>query len=133
MTLHKLKKKKDRERWLKKMKHERQLVRNAEEQYNKQIDADVDANKPDLRPIVNPETAKKILLEKNLQLLKKIENEFIDETQKREDWHKELEAEGYSSLKDKFAAIKKKAEQAANTNPVVKQATENIDINLQNT
>ena len=73
-----------------------------------------------IKPIVKDPEAKKKLeeieakktlekLEKNMQVLKALEEEYIKEKEAKKQLNEELEAEGYSTLKEKMKALEDRA------------------------
>lgn len=105
------KKKKIRERTVQQKKAQQRLFNTRRARYEREIVADVVANREKMEPIRNKTHMEKIEehLEKNMEVLKALEQEYITAQATREDVHSRLEAEGYSSLEDKMAALKAKA------------------------
>lgn len=83
--------------------------------YKSQIEADVKDSLGKLSPIRRDTdvAGMKAQLEKNLQILKALEEEYIKGQQSRENLHEELAAEGYNSLEEKMEALRIKAQEIA--------------------
>lgn len=71
--------------------------------------------------VANPEALANI--EKNLQILKALENDWLEKERAKENLQEELEAEGYKTLEEKLEALKTKALERA------KQVSENSEKN----
>lgn len=112
MATKKEQKKKTRERQKHTDKVHRQMKAVKERQRQKELDKEVALHAPRPEPIQNPKRTKEeilLQLERNFQLLKEIEENYIKEQQAKSNLNAELEAEGYTSLDEKVKALKEKA------------------------
>lgn len=105
-------KKKQRELDSKKKVQKRREGLRKQAKYDKQLDKDVRASQDKLMPYVNPEKQKLRVqkqIEQNMQLLKKLEQEYEQEQNARQGINDRLESEGHQTLREKVEAMGKEA------------------------
>lgn len=120
MTTHKQKKKKQREKEVKEKLYKRKMAKLKQDKYDKQIDADVWANKPKLNPYVkdkDPEIIKQ-KIERNLEILKGLEAEQEAEKKARAELNAKLSEKGVTDIKQ---ALKTISEHQINNSEEVKK------------
>lgn len=108
-TLKKQQKEKQRQKADKKKLEQARLADRAEKKADL---ASEKANRRRIKPYRNPqimgtfdrETLRK--LEKNMKLLKNLENEFMEQLKHRQDLNEELEAKGYVTMEEKMNYLK---------------------------
>jgi hypothetical protein len=112
------KKIKERKKKAKERKTQAQLqykrkVRAKDKKRERIIDADVRANRERIDPIVNPETIrlrKQKELERNIQILKALEEQYQKDKQFKRELNERLEAQGAKTLQEKIDIVGKEAE-----------------------
>ena len=107
------KKLKERKKKEKERKTQKQLLWRREyaikkKKKDRSIDKDVRANRDKIEPIISPEKEKlrkQQQLERNLQMLKGLEEEYKKEQENRKKLNEKLEAEGAMTLKEKMVPL----------------------------
>ena len=105
------KKIKARERKVKEVKSKKRLFEARRVRYERELEKEVKLNQDKLTPIRRDTHEQKILenLEKNYQILKALEQDYLAAQKEKANLQAELEAEGYESLDQKMKALEKKA------------------------
>ena len=104
------KKKKAKERVTHQKKVQDRLFAARRARYEREIELEAKRNSR-VEPIRNKTHLEKIQehLDRNMEVLQALEQEYMEAQKSREGLHEELEAEGYASLEEKMEALKQKA------------------------
>jgi hypothetical protein len=123
-------KKKKRTKEVKQKMLDRRKALLKQKKYNKSVDADVKASREPIKPIVNEKKQKEQKLkeiEHNLEILRKLEADYLKDQLKRKDVNDKLEAEGYHTLKEKIKALGEKATEQAGASPLLSKTRKTIE------
>jgi hypothetical protein len=110
------KKKKRRERKAKRTVLERREQMRKRLRHEHKVDVDIKKNKEKLEPYISPEKKKLRVqkqIEANMEILRKLEEDYKNEQDTRKQINDKLESEGHKTLQEKVAAMAKEAEALA--------------------
>jgi predicted RNase H-like nuclease (RuvC/YqgF family) len=124
-------KKKRREREAKgKVLRRREVIRN-KRKYDESLNKDVASSRDPVAPVINPykeKLRKQKALEHNMEILRKLEEDYKKEQSKRAKLNADLEAAGHQTLTDKVRAMGEKATIAAGDLSLIEKTKRTLEI-----
>jgi preprotein translocase subunit SecA len=110
-------KKKAKERATYQQKVKKRLFASRRARYEREMEKEAAAGRTKLEPIRRNTHLEKVsqALNRNLEVLRALEEEYVREQMARADINAELEAEGFKTVEEKMEALKNKARAIAQT------------------
>jgi len=122
-------KKKARERAVKGKILRRRAAARKKRKYEAEIERDVVKNREKIVPIINPDkedARKHKMLEKNMEMLKVLEEEYKKEQEKRNKLNKDLEDKGCFTMEEKIKHIGNEATKEAGDNTLIEKTEKTL-------